>query len=159
VTARGGQSRAALLANGQRLAKQKGEPLYVVRLLDDPGTLGAMAGDRSSFMRSFMLRSGGGAPSQRPLVAYRVEGGKEVPLRGFTLEGLRPQSLKDVVGASTQLNVLSYVDMFSGGPLPASVLSPALLFSELEVREQSAQDEKPPLYPHPYFAASPPAAR
>jgi predicted Zn-dependent protease len=151
VSAKGGLGRAAFLAKASKLAKQKGGPLYVVRLLDDPTTLGTLASSGPSMMRAFMGGRGGGAPPQQPLVAFRIDGGKEVPVRGFTLEGLTPKSLKDLVAASKDQVVLNYLDAFAGG-LPCTVVSPALLFADLEVRKQSSKDERPPLYPHPYFA-------
>ena len=116
VSAKGGLSRAALLSKAQQLAKRQKEPVYVVRLLDDGITLGGSGGDMSSMMRRFMGQ--GGPVSQRPLVAYRVESGKETPVRGFTLEGLRLQSLKDLAAAGKEPTVLNFFDLFAGGIRP-----------------------------------------
>jgi predicted Zn-dependent protease len=152
VSAKGGLSRAALLAKAAKLAKSAGDQVYVVRLLDEPTTLGPMGGDMSSMMRAMFGGRGGGPEPQRPLVAFQLTGGKETPVRGFTLGGLTPRSLKDIAAAGKEPVVLDFFDGF-GGSMPSAIVTPSLLLTRVEVREQTDKDPKPPLYPHPYFAA------
>ena len=87
-----------------------------------------------------------------PLVAYRLKNGKEEPVRGFTLEGMVPRALKDILAAGREPYVLNFIDGFGGMGLPSAIVSPALLFADVEVRKQTGRNKKPPLYPHPAFA-------
>jgi hypothetical protein len=151
VSASGGLPRPALLAKAEKLAKESGEQVYVVRLLDDPSTLGT-GGDMSSVMRAMFGGHGDDAEPERPLVAAQVSGGKESQIRGFTLEGLRPRSLKDIVAAGREPYVLDFIDPFAGGAVASAIVAPPLLMTHVGVRAQTGKDDRPPLYPHPYFA-------
>lgn len=60
--------------------------------------------------------------------------------------------MKDIVAAGSEPFVLNYIDGFGGSGLPSAIVTPALLFTDLEVRPQKDRYPKPPLYPHPSFA-------
>jgi predicted Zn-dependent protease len=142
--------RKALLDELGKIAKGGGVTTYVVRLLDD-GTLPPADGDDIFSMFSF---GGGnhGPPPVRPLVAYRVSGGKEELVRGLALENLLPRSLKEVTAVGKDPVVYNYMDGglgFSG--IPTSIVAPSLLFSDVDVRKQAGKNRKPPLYPPPGF--------
>jgi hypothetical protein len=147
---RGGLSRAALLAEMARAGKGGGLSSYVVRLIDDPGVPGVASGEEA--MNLFSVGGNGrSAPSVKPLVVYRVSaGGKEELVRGLTLEGLVPRSLKDISALGKDSSVYNYVDGGSGFVgIPSSVVTPALLFSDVDVRRSTGKNRRPPLYPRP----------
>ncbi|HEY6478092.1 MAG TPA: metallopeptidase TldD-related protein [Polyangia bacterium] len=141
-------SRGALLDELGKIAKGGGVTTYVVRLLDDDSIPGS-EGDDLAALLSFGLGSHG-PPPVRPLVVYRLDHGKETLVRGLLLENLLPRSLKDVtaVGADAAVsNLLEGGAGFSG--VPTSIVSPALLVSDVDVRRQTGRNRKPPLYPSP----------
>jgi predicted Zn-dependent protease len=155
VTAKGGLSRQALLNRLAKESKARHCEAYIVRLVDDPTTAGGL--DVADFAEQmFHLftggRRGGGAAPVLPLVAYRLKNGKEEPVRGFTLEGMVPKALKDIVAAGRDPFVLNFIDGLGGLGLPSAIVSPSLLFADIEVRRQTSRNKKPPLYPHPSFA-------
>ncbi len=154
VTAKGGLTRKALRDRMVRESKARHCQAYIVRLLDDPTTGGVLdpsdLAERMSLLFSGGRRGGGTSPVY-PLVAYRIEDGKEVPVRGFTLEGLVPRALKDIVAAGREPYVLDFIDGIAGFGLPSAIVSPSLLFADVEIRRQTSRNKKPPLYPHPSF--------
>jgi len=151
VTIKGGLARKALL---DRMAKEqkknKGGKLgaYVVRLIDDPSLGGS---NDFEAMFAMMMGGGGGAAPVRPALVSRLVGGKEEPVRGLTFEGLQPKSLKDIVAGGKDPVVLNHTAGGAGGTMQ-SIITPALLFKDVEVRKQTGRNKKPPLYPHPFFA-------
>ena len=149
VTAKGGLPRKALLARLAKEAKAKGCEAYIVRSIEDPSTGGAVdPGDYGEQLPYF----GGGPGSVRPRVVYRLRSGKEEPVRGILLDGVLQKALKDIVAAGGEPFVLNFIDGFGGSGLPSAIVTPALLFTDLEVRPQKDRYPKPPLYPHPSFA-------
>ncbi len=154
VTAKTGLPRKALLGELARIAKGGGVTTYVVRLLDD-GLL--PPGDADDLLSMFSFGGGGhGPPSVRPLVVYRVDGGKETLVRGLSLENLEPRSLKDVTAAGKDAVVYNYVDQGSGfSGVPTTIVAPSLLVSDVDIRRVSGKNRKPPLSPPPGFAAAP----
>jgi hypothetical protein len=136
-----------------KLAKGGGVTPYIVRLLDDPSVAGA-TGDSDDLMTMFSFGQGHGPPPVRPLVVYRLSprDGKETLVRGLTLENLLPRSLKDVVGAGREPVVYNFLDGGGGlGGIPSAIVTPALLFGDIDIRRQTGRFRKPPLYPHPAF--------
>ncbi|MEO5768758.1 MAG: hypothetical protein ABIS92_10440, partial [Polyangia bacterium] len=97
--------------------------------------------------------SGRSAPSVKPLVVYRVNAdGKEELVRGLTLEGLVPRSLKDIVAMGKESTVYNYQDGGSGFVgVPSSVVTPPLLLTDVDVRRSIGKNRRPPLYPRPSF--------
>ena len=145
-------SRTALLAEMRKAGKNGGLGSYVVRVLDDPTVPGIGNGDDSMAMISVMS-NGRSAPSVRPLVVYRVTSdGKEELVRGVTLEGLVPRSLKDIDALGKDSFVYNYQDGGVGFVgVPSSIVTPALLFSDVDVRRSVGKNKRPPLYPRPAF--------
>jgi predicted Zn-dependent protease len=141
-------SHAALLEELAKIARGGGVTTYVVRLLDDDTLPGTEADELASLL-SFGMGSHG-PPAVRPLVVYRVEHGKETLVRGLLLEDLLPRSLKDITatgGEATAYNFLEGGAGFSG--VPTTIVAPALLLSDVDVRRQTGRNRKPPLYPSP----------
>ena len=89
-------------------------------------------------------------PIEGMLVVYRVDHGKETLVRGLLLENLLPRSLKDITatgGEATAYNFLEGGAGFSG--VPTTIVAPALLLSDVDVRRQTGRNRKPPLSPSP----------
>jgi len=146
-----GLPRKGLVDDLARIAKGGGVTTYVVRLLDD-GLL--PAGDADDMLSLFSFGGAGhGPPPVRPLVVYRVEGGKEVLVRGLALENLEPRSLKDVTAVGKDAVVYNYVDEGNGfSGVPSTIIAPSLVVSDVDVRRLTGKNRKPPLYPPPGFA-------
>jgi TldD protein len=126
VTAAGGLGRRELLAAATRSAGPKGT-VYVVQQLGDASGLGRG--------QTLQVR-----------VAYRFKDGKEEVVRGLSLEGFTPKKMKkDLIGAGKDLVVLD--DEVNG--MPMSVVTPALLFEDVDVGKPNDKNKRPPLYTSP----------
>ena len=155
MTSDKGQKRADLLAELGKIAKGGGVTTYIVRLMDD----GSVPGETDDLAALFSFGGGNhGPPPIRPLVVYRVANGKETLVRGVTLENLLPRSFKEVAATGNEPIVYNYQDGgggFSG--VPSTIIAPALLFPDVDVRRQPGKHRKPPVYPSPL--ALPPRRR
>jgi predicted Zn-dependent protease len=143
-----GMKRADLLAALAKTAKGGGVTTYIVRLLDDGTIPGGDVEDLSALF-SFSMGSHG-PPPIRPLIVYRVANGKETLVRGVTLENLLPRSFKEVSATGNEPVVYNYLDGgggFSG--VPSTIITPALLFPDVDIRRQPGKHRKPPVYPSP----------
>jgi TldD protein len=140
--------RPALLDELAKIAKSGGVTTYVVRLLDDDSIPGSEADDLASLL-SFGMGSHG-PPPIRPLVVYRLDHGKETLVRGLLLENLLPRSLKDITSVGADSVVSNFLEGGAGfSGVPTTIISPALLVSDVDVRRQTGRNRKPPLYPSP----------
>jgi TldD protein len=138
----------ALLAALARSAKGGGVTTYVVKLLDD----GLVAWGDSDDLFAFSFGGGHGPPPVRPLVVYRVDGEKETLVRGLALENLQPRSLKDITAVGRDEFVYNYVDQGAGfAGIPSTIIAPALLVSDVDIRRITGKNRKPPLYAPPGF--------
>jgi hypothetical protein len=125
VTATGGLSRADLLAAAVRSAGPTGT-VYVVRQL----------AEASGLARGQTLEA---------RVAFQYKGGKEEVVRGLSLEGFTPKKMKkDLIAAGKELVV---VDEGAGAPM--SVVTPPLLFEDVDVGKPNDKNRRPPLYRSP----------
>jgi TldD protein len=142
-------SRPAILAEMNRASKAGGLSSYVVRLLDDSTVPGVSSPDDGFSMISM----GGGrtAPSVKPLVVYRLRAdGKEELVRGLTLEGLVPRSLRDIVAMGRDYTLYNFAEGGSGFVgIPQTIVTPALCFADVDVRRSVGKNHRPPLYPRP----------
>jgi predicted Zn-dependent protease len=146
-----GLTRPALLAELARAAKGGGVTMYVVKLLDD----GLLPPGEDDMMSLFSFGGGHGPPPVRPLVVYRLEGGKETLVRGLALENLQPRSLKDITAVGKDGVVYNYLDQGNGfSGVPTTIVSPPLLISDVDIRRVTGKNRKPPLYPAPGFGAA-----
>ena len=155
VTGSRSLSRPALLAELAKVAKGGGVTTYIVRLLDD----GSAPGDIEDFSALFSFSMGShGPPPLRPLVVYKLVNGKEILVRGLALENLMPRTFKEVTAIGNEPIVYNYLNSgggFSG--IPSTIVTPSLLFSDVDVRRQTGKHRKPPVYSSPL--ATPAAAR
>ena len=152
-----GVKRAELLAGLDKIARGGGVTTYIVRLLDD----GSIPGDMDDMSAMFSFGGGNhGPPPVRPLIVYRLSHGKETLVRGVTLENLLPRSFKEVSATGNEPVVYNYLD---GGPgfsgVPSTIIAPALLFPDVDIRRQPGKHRKPPVYPSPLALPTPPAAQ
>lgn len=125
VSAANGQGRKELLGAAQRAAGPKGA-VYVVQQLSDASGLG----------RGQTLQA---------LVAFRIKDGKEEPVRGLSLEGFTPKKMKkDLIAAGRDPFVLE--------DNAHAIVTPALLFEDVDVGKPNDKTRTPPLYPSPIAA-------
>jgi TldD protein len=149
-----GLPRKALLGQMEKAARHDpaGLDTYVVRLLEDSTVPGG--DDDMMSMFGFGMGGRGGPPPVRPLVVYRLKNGKEELVRGLTLEGLMPRSLKEISAVGRDAVVYSFIDSGGGGTgIASSIVTPPLLFSDVDIRRQTGKNRKPPLYPRPAAGA------
>ncbi len=125
VTAQGGLSRPDLLAAAVRSAGPGGV-VYVVRQL----------GESSGVGRGLTLDA---------RVAFQYKDGKEEVVRGLSLEGFTPRKLKkDLIAAGREPVVFE-----DSSGAPTSVVSPPLLFEDVDVGKPNDKNQRPPLFPSP----------
>jgi len=153
-----GLTRAALLGEMRKAGRGGGLASYVIRLLDDPQIPG-VAIQADSLALISVSGSGRTAPSVKPLVAYRIDAdGKEKLVRGLTLEGIIPRSLKDIVAVGKDAEVYNFQEGGLGFVgVPSSIVTPPLLFSDVDIRRSVGKHKRPPLYPRPTLEAAPPS--
>lgn len=139
------------------MVRQQNRPYgIVVRKLDYPFAGG---GSEYQALAQANLQSGGSArPVSPPVLAYRVyPDGREELVRGLRFHGLSTRALRDIVAASAETELFDFVNtnaplalLGSGGYLAGSaVVSPGLLFEEIEFVMPREQLPKPPTVPPP----------
>lgn len=143
---------AALRSRLLDMGKQRSKPwVIIVRKMDFPSSA---SGDE---LRRITAGVQGRAVS-RPLLVYRVfPDGKEELIRGVRFRGLNVRSLKDIVAASDEQYLFQYLEnngpfvhLDAGGYVAGtSVVSPGLLFDELELERIPGELPKMPLVPPP----------
>jgi TldD protein len=162
VSAKKGLPAKSLRARLLEEAKQAGEaqPL-VVTLLDEPGITGVEPLEAASLMREML--GGSGQALSAPLLAYRLDArGKTELVRGARLKPVSIRVLREITAAGKDANVLNYAAAPAGGlsafvslaestltAVPASVVSPSLLFKEMEVVKSTGPFQSVPLLSRP----------
>jgi TldD protein len=134
-----------------------------VRRMDNP----AVASVREEDFSDFLADLGGGIASgeRAPLFVYRVyvADGHEELVRGATIEGLVPRSLRNILGAGDDTTVFTYMQNPGGGfagtalgafgaaqgGIPSTVVAPSLLLDEIEVHGFRGEPRRTPLVPAP----------
>jgi hypothetical protein len=129
--------------------KQRGKPYgMLVRKLDYPFSAGQA--EFTSLAQGSQQSGGSVRPVSPPVLIYRVyPDGREELVRGLRFRGISTRSLRDIQAASEELALFEYINnaaplalLGAGGYLaPTSVISPALLFEELEL--ELPQDQLP----------------
>lgn len=148
---------ADLKARLLQMCKERDKPYgLLIRKLDFPFSGGNA---EIQTLRNTSANSGGSQrPVSPPILMYRVyPDGREELIRGMAFKGLSTRSLRDILAASAETTVFDYIN--NGAPLArsgvagyialTSVISPGLLFDELEVDRLQDQLQKPPLVPPP----------
>ncbi len=139
------------------LCKQRGKSYgMLVRKLNYPFSAGG--GDLQSLAQGSQQSGGSVRPVSPPVLIYRVYAdGREELVRGLRFRGLSTRMLRDVLGASEETALFEYINnaaplalLGAGGFLaPTSVISPALLFEEMELELPQEQLPKRPLVSPP----------
>ena len=145
--------KAQLISMTKTLDKPYG---ILVRKLDYPYS--GTAAELQALAQANAQAGGAARPVSPPLMVYRVyPDGREELVRGMRFRGLSARSLRDVMAASNETAIFEFVNttaplalLGSGGYLaPSSVISPGLLFEELEFDVPREQLSKPPTVPPP----------
>jgi len=133
----------------------------LVRSIDFPTA--APADEVQRFLAA-MERSGGGSrPVPLPVLVYRVyPDGREELIRGVRFRGVSTRSFRDILAASNETAVLNYLDnnapfamMGAGGYVSDStVVSPGILFDEMELEPVEEEPPRIPLVPAPPLTGS-----
>jgi hypothetical protein len=90
------------------------------------------------------------SPLGFPVLVYKVlADGREELVRGLSFGETPLRDLRDISAAGTETWVLSRAG--GGAPLPTSVVAPAVLFPEMELRRDTAATLKPALLSNPFF--------
>ena len=141
IRADSGVSREALEKELRRRAKEFGLAY---------GMLIARLGDEDSLEDTDVLAE--------PVVAYKVyvsDGHKEL-VRGADFNGVTLRALRDIVAASNKSEVYNFYHLgpyrYSRSPVPASIVAPSILISEMEMKKTDKKPTRPPYLPHPSFA-------
>jgi TldD protein len=139
----------------------------VVRQMDNPSLSLMHQEDFSELLASF----GGNAATDRlPLVVYKLypKDGHEELVRGARITGFSPRMLRSIAGIGSDAFVYNYMQSqingisgtalgafgsAQGNGLPATVIAPALLFEEIEVRGARGEPKRLPILPEPPMTA------
>jgi hypothetical protein len=153
---------AALKTKLIDLCKQQNKPYgMLVRKLDYPFSAGR--GELQALAQSGPQSGGSVRPISPPVLVYRVyPDGREELVRGLRFRGVSTRSLRDILAASKESVLFDYVNsgaplaMLGGGGLLAatSIVSPALLFEEIEFEVPQEQLPKLPVVPSPPSGSS-----
>jgi predicted Zn-dependent protease len=87
--------------------------------------------------------------TDRPRIAFRVyvEDGREVPARGLSFQSVTIQTLRDIVAAGET----EHVYHSGGGATANSIVAPAIIVEEMDLRKPPPQRPKKPYMKHPSF--------
>jgi TldD protein len=139
------------------MCKERGKPYgMLVRKLDYPYSGGAA--DLRQLAASAGQSGGSVRPVSPPVLVYRVYAdGREELVRGLRFRGVSTRSLRDILGATQETAQFDFTNnaaplalMGAGGYLaPAAVISPGLLFDEIEFELPQDQLPKLPIVPPP----------
>jgi TldD protein len=144
------------------MCKERNKPYgMLVRKMDYPFSAGRS--ELQSLAQSGSQSGGSVRPISPPVLVYRVYAdGREELVRGLRFRGVSTRSLRDLVGASKETVLFDYVNngaplaMLGGGGLlaPTAIVSPALLFEEIEFELPQEQLPKLPVVPAPTAGSS-----
>jgi TldD protein len=144
------------------MCKERNKPYgMLVRKLDYPFSAGRS--ELQALAQSGPQSGGSVRPLSPPVLVYRVYAdGREELVRGLRFRGVSSRSPRDVLAASKETVLFDYVN--NGAPLailgaggllaPTSIVSPALLFEEIEFEVPQEQLPKLPVVPAPTSGSS-----
>jgi TldD protein len=139
------------------MSQERGKPYgMLVRKLDYPFSAGA---SELQALAQASSQSGGSArPVSPPLLVYRVyPDGREELVRGLRFRGVSTRTLRDILAGSSETGLFDFINngaplaiMGAGGYVAASsVVSPGLLFDEIEFELPQEQLPKSAVVPAP----------
>jgi TldD protein len=140
-----------------QMCQERGKPCgMLVRKLDYPFSAG---GNELRALAASGAQSGGSVRAvSPPVLVYRVYAdGREELVRGLRFRGVSTRSLRDILAASQETAIFDFVNnsaplamLGAGGYMaPTTVVSPALLFDEIEFELPGDQLPKPAVVPSP----------
>ncbi len=140
-----------------QMCQERGKPYgMLVRKLDYPFSAG---GNELRTLAASGSQSGGSVRAvSPPVLVYRVyPDGREELVRGLRFRGVSTRSLRDILAASQETAVFDFVNnsaplamLGTGGYMaPTTVVSPALLFDEIEFELPQDQLPKKAVVPPP----------
>lgn len=157
VKAQESEPMAALKTKMLQMIKDANKPYgMLVRKLDFPFS---GAGSELQALAQASSQSGGSTrPVSPPVLLYRVyPDGHEELVRGLRFRGVSTRSLRDIMAATQETALVDFVG--NGAPLaflgaggylaPSSIVSPGLLFEELEFETPRDELPKEPVVPPP----------
>ena len=92
-----------------------------------------------------------------PIVAHKVyvADGRKEQVRGADFSGVTLRALRDIVAASKKSEVYNFYHLgpyrYSRSTVPASIVAPSVLISEMEMKKTDKKPTRPPYLPHPSF--------
>jgi TldD protein len=88
-----------------------------------------------------------------PVIVYRVyaDGRPDELVRGVDIVGTPLAALTRILTTGDQQHVFNGVCGAESGSVPVAAVSPAMLFSEMEVQKRGHSHERPPILPPPGF--------
>ncbi len=148
------------------MCRERQKPYGIlVRTLDYPTS--APRDELRKFIMA-MARSGAGSrPVPLPVLIYRVyPDGREELIRGMRFRGVSTRSFRDITAASSETYVFNFLDSpapfammgAAGIVVNTTVVSPALLFDELELETNDDDTPRIPLVPPPPIEQRPSTA-
>ena len=134
-----------------------------IKKMDNPAVAAVGQTDFSEFVGG--LGSGISNGDRAPLLVYKVyvADGHEEPARGGFLQGLNMRSVRSMLGVGDDPYVLTYMQNsqdglaatalgafgLANGGIPSTVISPSLLFDDVEIRGFHGEPSRVPLDPPP----------
>ncbi len=91
-----------------------------------------------------------------PVLIYRVwaKDGREELVRGLQFASMNPRALRDIISAGNELAVYNHLTVASSlsgvDLLPTSIIAPALLFDDMELKASRGQTRKLPVLLPPF---------
>jgi TldD protein len=154
VTSRETMPPAELKKHLIQICQQRGKPYGVlIRKMDFPS--GASLEDARRLLGG---QQGGLHPVSAPLLAYRVyPDGHEELVRGLRLRAFNAKSLRDILFAGDDHNILNYMDngapfalaVLGGSTAESSVIAPSLLIDDVDLFKVEDDLPKLPVVPPP----------
>jgi len=145
------------------ICEQRGKEYgIIIRRLDFPSSASMAELRRQS--NSARQSGGGGRLMSSPILAYKLYlDGREELIRGLQFRGLTARALRDIIAASDQEHLFNFLGsnaplslLGAGGFVTASsVISPSVLVEDIELDQNTAELQKPPIVPPPDLIASP----
>ena len=140
------QLKAALLEAAQEEGLEYG---IRVASLGVPG----LGSSRSAMMSFFRVAQRGGSQGlDDPVFVYKVyvADGREELVRGCEFGQVRLRDLKDILAAGAEPAIYNFMGIGFGGRTAAStIISPAVLFEELDLSKIEEEQDKPPILDSP----------
>jgi len=140
-----------------QMSMERGKPYgMLVRKLDYPFSAGAS--ELQSLAQASSQSGGSARPVSPPLLVYRVyPDGREELVRGLRFRGVSTRTLRDILAGSSESGLFDFINngaplaiMGAGGYIAASsVVSPGLLFDEIEFELPQEQLPKAAVVPPP----------